>query len=112
MLLKEMFSPLGGPKDTDKGEIDWTGDLKLFIDDHDSLLTRFIMPAIDKHKKFVGHPKAYTIYVKPLQKCAEQYCEAMKLENVKEIFPPERIIDLAKQYCDQQSRFIERGDYK
>lgn len=107
-----MFSPLGGPRDTDKEEIDWNGDLKLFIDDHNSLLTRFIMPAVEKHKKYIDHPKAYTIYVKPLQKCAEQYCEAMKIEDMTEIFTTERIVDLAKQYCEQQSRFIERGDYK
>lgn len=112
MLLKEMFSPLGGPKDTEKEEVDWLGDLKLFIDDHESLLTKYLMPAVEKHKKYVGHPSVYKIYIKPLQKCAEQYCNQFDLEDQGKIFSPDKIIELAKQYAEQQNKFIDRGDYQ
>jgi hypothetical protein len=112
MLLREMFSPLGGPKDEKESEIDWAGDLKLYIDDHESLLTKYILPAIEKHKKYVGHPSVYKIYIKPLQKCVDQYCGEFGLDDKGKIFSPEQIIDLAKQYADQQNKFIERGDYQ
>jgi hypothetical protein len=34
MLLKEMFSAIGAPKD-EQADIDWLDDLKFFIDNND-----------------------------------------------------------------------------
>lgn len=112
MKLFELFSPIGGPKETDIPEIDWVGDLKAFIDDNESLLTKRLMPAVQKHKKYQGHPSAYKIYIKPLNMCAEDYCNAFDITEKGEVFPPEKIIELAKIYAEQQENFIGRGDYE
>jgi len=48
MLLKEMFSPIGAANE--EAEIDWLGDLKQYIDDHDHLLMGHMFPAIKNIK--------------------------------------------------------------
>lgn len=110
MKLFELFSPIGGPSETDTEEIDWIGDLKAFIDDHEDLLGKEIMPAVSKHQKYIGHPRAYKIYIKPIKKCAEEYCNTFELDQ-KKIFTPEMVIKLAKQFANQQNEFIQKGDY-
>jgi hypothetical protein len=111
MKLFELFSPIGGPKE-EMPEIDWLGDLKAYIDDNESLITRKLMPAIQKHKKYQGHPNAYKIYIKPLNRCAEDYCSTFDIDDIGSIFPPDKIIELAKVYSEQQENFIKRGDYE
>ena len=39
MLLKEMFSAIGAPKEQDQ-EIDWLDDLKYFIDNEDGTMKK------------------------------------------------------------------------
>jgi hypothetical protein len=111
MLLKEMFSPVGGPKEDDN-DIDWANDLKFFIDNDNRMLENYFFPAIKKHKEYMGHPKAYTIYVKPLKKCLEAYCEKFKIEGVEEKFSEDVIIELAQKICQEQEQFINKGDYE
>jgi hypothetical protein len=111
MLLKEMFSPIGGPK-TDDQDIDWAGDLKFFIDSDDSLLQRVIFPAMQKHKKYVGHPKAYTLYLKPLEKCREVYTEKFNIENPGKVLPHDLLISMAKKMAVEQEKHIKTGDYE
>jgi hypothetical protein len=53
-----MFSPLGGPQETEK-IIDWGDDLKFYIDNEDSLLQQYMFPAVKKHEKHAGHPQAF-----------------------------------------------------
>lgn len=106
-----MFSPLGGPK-KDEQDVDWIGDLKLFIDDNNLLLTKIMMPAVEKHKKYMNHANAYKIYIAPLTRCAEMYCKKFDLDNQEEIFPEEKLQELAQKICNQQKLFIEKGDYE
>ena len=110
MLLKEMFSPIGGPK-SDEQDVDWNSDLKLYIDDHDHLLTKFIMPAIEKHKKYAGNPNAYKIYIRPLNICAREYCDKFNIKEFDKIFPKNKIEELARTYATLQEKFINKGDY-
>jgi len=112
MLLQEMFSPIGGPREDELSEIDWIGDLKAFIDDNESLLSKRILPAIDKHKQHLKNPNAYKIYIKAIKLCADDYCNAFDIAEKSEIFPTEKIIELAKIYAEQQENFIGRGDYE
>ena len=39
MLLREMFSPIGAPKEQES-DIDWIGDLKFFIDNDTDVLSK------------------------------------------------------------------------
>jgi hypothetical protein len=110
MLLKEMFSPLGGPK-VDQSDVDWMDDLKFFIDNNTDLLRDKIFPAIHQHQKHKGHPKAYQLYIKPLEQCKESYCKEFSIDDANEKFPKEKLIELAKKMAEEQEKIIERGDY-
>ena len=105
-----MFGPVGGPKQ-DHDDIDWKDDLKFYIDNNNDLLNKFMLPAINRHQKYKGHPSAYKIYVKPLQHCAEDYCRRFEIKEQGSKFDPETIIELAKMMATQQETFIEKGDY-
>lgn len=109
-MLREMFSPIGGPKDDGSEEIDWAGDLKAYIDDHEELLSKEIMPAVSKHQKHLGHPRAYKLYIRPIKKCIGVYCDEFDLDR-SSIFTPAQIIKLAKLFAKTQSEFIKKGDY-
>jgi len=109
MLLKEMFSPIGAANE--EAEIDWLGDLKQYIDDHDHLLSGHMFPAIKKHQGFIGHPGAYKLYIKPIEQCKEEYCNKFEIDEPGEVFPKEKIIELAKQCCAEQERHIKDGHY-
>lgn len=106
-----MFSVLGGPEKNEE-DIDWLNDLKLFIDDNNIILTKIMMPAIEMHKQHPDHPAAHKLYIKPLNRCADLYCKKFEIKDQKEIFPSDKIEELAKRFCEQQSQFIEKGDYE
>lgn len=111
MLLKEMFSPIGAPKEDDAG-IDWADDLKFFIDNDNDVLSKVMFPAIRKHQRYVDHPKAFKLYVKPLETCAEMYCKKFQVENFSEKFPKQSLLELAKKIAEEQNKIISRGEYE
>jgi hypothetical protein len=111
MKLLEMFSPIGAPQTPDQ-DIDWLGDLKFFVDNDDKLLNQYFFPAIKKHKEYKGNPNAYKLYIRPFEKCCEQYCEQFQIEGKEEKFPKEKLIQLAKDFATQQEKFLDKGDYE
>ena len=56
MLLKEMFSAIGAPKEVEQ-EIDWLDDLKFYIDNDDKMLNQYFFPAVKRHKEHKGNPR-------------------------------------------------------
>jgi hypothetical protein len=111
MLLREMFSPIGAPKD-DQKEVDWLDDLHFYIDNNDQLLNKFFFPAVKRHKEHQDNPNVYKVYIRPLEQCKEMYCDEFKIDHPEEKFPKEKIIELAKRIAEEQSKFIEKGDYE
>lgn len=111
MLLREMFSPIGSPKD-DEPEIDWIDDLKFFIDNDDGMLNNHFFPAVKKHQEYKDHPEIYKVYIKPIQNAVIPYCKKFNVEKPEEKFPKEKLIDLAKRMAEEQKRHIENGDYE
>lgn len=111
MLLKEMFSAIGAPKDEEQ-EIDWLDDLKFFIDNNTELLSKHFFPAIKRHREYQGHPKAFTIYIRPVENCLDHYCDQYDIQDREQKFPKERLIDLAKRIADEQEQHIKKGDYE
>lgn len=113
MLLKEMFSAVSThSSEQDIADIDWLGDLKFFIDNDDKLLSNYFFPAVKKHKENVGHPDIFKVYMQPLERCLEQYCNKYEIESPEDKFPKDKLIELAKQIAEEQSRHLESGDYK
>ena len=110
MLLKEMFSPVGAPKD-DQPDVDWIGDLKFYMDNNDEMLNKHFFPAVKRHKQHQGNPNAYKIYIRTLEGCLESYCEKYEVEDREEKFPKDKLEELAKQIATQQEKFLKRGDY-
>lgn len=106
-----MFSPLGGPQE-DEQDVDWTGDLKFYIDNDTKMLENYFFPAVKKHKEYLGHPSAYKIYIKPLKRCLESYCEEFKIEDRDEKFTEQAMLELAQKICKEQETFIKQGDYE
>lgn len=111
MLLKEMFSPIGAPKEQE-AEVDWIDDLKFFIDNDTDTLSNHFFPAIKRHQQYKGHPDAYKLYIKPLESCCNEYCNKYEVENKEEVFPKDKLIELAKRMAFEQEKHIDRGDYK
>jgi len=110
MKLNELFSPIGAP--SDKEDINWSEDLKFFVDNDNDILSKVMFPAIKKHMTYKGHPSAYKIYIKPLERCKEMYAKKYKLDNPEEKITKEAIIQLAREMAEQQEKYIERGDYE
>jgi hypothetical protein len=110
MLLKEMFSPIGAPNEAEQ-DIDWLGDLKFFIDNDTDVLSKQFFPAIRKHKEHQGHPKAYQLYITPLESVCETYCKKFQVEGRDEKFSKDKLIELAKNIAEQQEQFMKKGDY-
>ena len=110
MLLREMFSPIGSPKD-EQADVDWIGDLKFFIDNDSDILSKHFFPAIRKHQSHKGNPDAYKLYIRPLTGVCETYCEKYEIEDREEKFPKEKLIKLAKHFAEEQEKHIEKGDY-
>lgn len=111
MLLHEMFSPIGSPKD-DQQDIDWLDDLHYYIDNNDQLLHRYFFPAVKRHKEHRNNPNVFKVYVRPLEHCLSHYCDEFDIQDKEEKFPKEKLIDLAKRYALEQEKFLEKGDYK
>ena len=111
MRLREMFSPLGGPKD-DNNDIDWIGDLKYYIDNNDDLLQNYLFPAVKKHQAHIGDPKVYRVYLNPLMKCREKYVKEYEVEDADSKISKDLIIELAKRIADEQESHIKKKDYK
>jgi hypothetical protein len=110
MLLKEMFSPIGAPKDVEQ-EIDWLDDLKFFIDNDDDMLNQYFFPAVKRHREHKGNPKVFQLYIKPIQSCLTHYCDKFDIEKPEEKFPKDKLLDLARRIADEQEKFIKKGDY-
>jgi len=111
MLLREMFSAIGAPKDIEQ-EVDWLDDLKFFIDNDSALLNQYFFPAIKKHKEHRNSPDVFKVYIRPIQNCIDHYCDKFDVEDRENKFPKDKIIDLAKRFAEQQNKFIEKGDYE
>ena len=106
-----MFSPIGAPKD-EEDDIDWLDDLKFFIDNDDQLLNQYFFPAVKRHKEHKGNPNVFKVYIRPLEKCKEIYCQKFNIEEPEKKFTKEKIIDLAKRLADEQEKYISKGDYE
>jgi hypothetical protein len=110
MKLFEMFSPIGAPKEND--EIDWVGDLKFFVDNDNSILNRFIFPAVVRHERCVKDPDAYKIYLNPIRECVKIYSEKYDIVDPQLKFTKQHIVALCKQIAEEQKNHILKGDYK
>ena len=110
MKLNELFSPIGAPDDNQ--DINWLEDLKFFIDNDNEITSNVMFPAIKKHKTYAGHPDAYKIYIKPLQRCKEMYCNKYGVDDDGNKFTKEILINMARKIASEQEKFIERGDYE
>jgi len=111
MLLKEMFSPIGAPKD-DQQDIDWLDDLHHFIDNDDKMLNQYFFPAVKRHKEHQGNPNVFKVYIRPIEHCLDAYCDKFDVQDREEKFSKEKLIDLAKRFASEQEKFLEKGDYK
>ena len=110
MKLNEFFpSPEKPDEDQD---VDWLDDLKFFIDNEPRLLSNYFFPAVRRHQKYVDHPDAYRLYIKPLNSCMKEYCETFEIKDVEKKFSEDSLIELAKRIAEEQKRFIENGDYE
>lgn len=105
-----MFSPVGAPHG-EQQDIDWLDDLKFFIDNDNTMLNQYFFPAVKKHKEHKGHPDAYKIYIRPIERCMGHYCKKFDIDKPEEKFPKEKLIDLAKRFATEQEKHIEHGDY-
>jgi hypothetical protein len=111
MLLREMFSPLGGAND-DSAEIDWPNDLKFFIDNNDEILELYMFPAIRKHQKHVGNPNAFKLYLNPIQQCKNKYVEKYNIEDPDQKITKDSIVKLARQIAKEQEAHIKNKSYE
>jgi|TARA_B110000503_G_scaffold38473_1_gene63225 hypothetical protein len=111
MLLREMFSPIGAPKDETE-EINWLDDLKFYIDNDDKMLNRYFFPAVKRHKEHKGNPNAFKVYIRPIEHCLDHYCQKYDIDDREKKFPKEKLIDLARHFAEDQEKFIGKGDYE
>ena len=111
MLLKELFSPIGSPNDKED-DINWHDDLKVFIDNDNEVMSNVLFPAIKKHEKYRGHPNAYKLYIKPVERCCDMYCNKFNIDKPEEKFSRENMISLARQIAKEQEIHLENGDYE
>jgi hypothetical protein len=70
-----------------------------------------MLPAVKRHEKYVGHPNAYKLYIKPIEQCKDVYCNKFEVEEPGDVFPKEKIIELAKRVCSEQEQHIKAGNY-
>jgi len=111
MLLSELFSPVGGPKEQGQ-DINWVGDFKTYLDNDNEVLSNQLFPVIKKHQKYPGHPDAYKLYVKPLIACRTMYQDKFKVDDCESKITKQDLIAIAKQMATEQDQFIQRGDYE
>lgn len=110
MLLKEMFSPLGG-ENAKEQSIDWADDLKFHIDNTDELLERSIFPVLDKHQEMGDAPEAWKLYLNPVKQCLRHYSEKYEIEEVGKKFTSDMLEAVARKICSEQAKHIKDGDY-
>ena len=110
MLLREMWSAIGAPKD-DTQDIDWLDDLKFFIDNDDAMLNQYFFPAVKRHKEHQGNPRVFKVYIRPIETCLDHYCEKYDIDDREKKFPKEKLIDLAKLIAGEQEKYLQKGDY-
>jgi len=111
MLLKELFSPIGAPKEKEQ-DINWVEDLKYFIDNDSEMLSQSLFPAIKKHKQMGDHHDAYKLYIKPIMSCKEVYTNKFNVEEIESKISKGDIIGLAKTFAEEQNKHIKNGDYE
>jgi hypothetical protein len=111
MLLREMFSPLGGENAKDQS-IDWADDLKFHIDNTDELLEKSIFPILNRHEEMIDRPDVWKLYLNPVKKCLRHYCEKYEIKEVEKKFTPDVLEAVARKICVEQSKHIKDGDYK
>ena len=111
MLLNEMFSAIGAPKEQEQ-DIDWLDDLKFYIDNDDTMLNRHFFPAVKRHKEHMGNPNVFKVYIRPIEHCLNHYCEKYDIQDREEKFPKDKLIDLAKRIASEQEKHLEKGDYE
>lgn len=113
MLLREFFSPTDHTDNELDSDVNYLDDLKFYIDNHEDLLSKYMFPAIKKQKEHKDHPEIWKVYIRPLQHCADQYCDEFELSDEKhELFSNDKLNELAKALASQQQEYINRGDYK
>jgi len=113
MLLNELFSPSEKKIKKYDPEVDYLDDLKFWISNNDDLVSKVLMPAVKKHKEHRGNTDGYKFYLEPIKKCCNLYCDKFDLSDSKnEIFGPNEIIKLAKKIASEQTKYIDKGDYK
>jgi hypothetical protein len=114
MRLFELFGPETEHKDERlSSDIDYVSDLKFFIDSDDELTSQSLFPAIKQHKKLGGMADQYQLYHDTVGAAIPKYCEQYDLNDIKEdIFTNEVIEAICKRFAEEQSKFIERGDYE
>ena len=110
MLLNEVLDTNDVTVDNEQ-DVDWIGDLKFYIDQSNNLLEKFIFPVVEKHKKYVGNPDVYKLYIKPLTWCMFDYVRTYDITDKNQKFSMEDIVELAKYMAYQQEEFIKNGDY-
>jgi len=114
MRLFELFGPETENKDERlNSDIDYVSDLKFFIDSNDDLISHSLFPAIKKHKQLGGKADQYQLYHDTVSAAIPKYCEEYDLADVKDdIFTNETVEAICKRFAEEQSKFIERGDYE
>jgi hypothetical protein len=75
----------------------------------DTFKTLYTGPNDEMH--VVDHPNAYKLYMKPLMKCVNEYCETFDVENKEECFPVDKIEELAKNMASSQTNYIKDKQY-
>lgn len=114
MRLNELFA---GPTQTkDKRldpEIDYISDLKFFIDNDDEILSKAFFPAIKQQRDSEDTENHFKLYIKPIRQSLDKYCHEHELFDIKDdIFPADRIVELAKRFAEEQAEHIKRGSYE
>jgi len=94
-------------------EINYGDDLKYFIDNEDSLLSKFFFPAIDKQKNTGNKEDSFKFYLEPVSKSVDIYCKKFKLSDIKDdVFNKEIIMSVAKKIAGEQSEHIKKKAYE
>ena len=111
----ELFANPADMKEKDKRldpEINYLDDLKVFIDNEDSVLSKFFFPAIHKHRDSDDNENAFKLYLNPVKQTIPVYCKKYKLEDIQDqLFNNEDIVKIAKRFAEEQQRHIKKKDY-
>ena len=91
-------------------DVNWSDDLKFFIDNNDALLERYIFPAVKKHANHIENPNAWKLYVPGIKKCLGIYCDKFDIDP-KGKFTYNIVEELAKHIAQLQAQHIKQGDY-